>query len=241
MLVDPKLRNSDPEARSIMRAALQITAAMESDKGLSDEEAEKQIDAMVPRRLRQGVYLAGDRGGYFLDEPAAEVALGDLQDGVWWPVVAKEHRPPSFVRHDGTLIPWTRRHEEMTQANELAVRHLLTHGICDSIEQLLSLYRWEDDSRKLCLLATEIGEVGAAPSDSRWKTSSIYHGSRLWPPPGSEPQIERVYIFKIYQIGVRCCRKCFGQRRTYDEARDPANRFAPCDECQGRGCIIITS
>lgn len=236
MLVDPKLRNNDPEARSIMRAALQIAASMETDRGLSDEEAEKQIDAMVPRRLSQGVYLAGDRGGYFLDEPAAEVAMGDLQDGVWWPVVAKENRPNSFVRHDGTPIPWTRRHEEMTQDNEIAVRHLLTHGICDSIEQLLSLYRWEEDSRKLCLLASEIGEGLTAPFDGRWQTSSIYHSSRHWP-PSSEPKIEQVYLFKIYQFGVRCCRKCFGQRRTYDEARDPGNRFAPCDECQGSGCI----
>lgn len=236
MLVDPKLRNNDPEARSIMRAALQITASMETIGGLSDEEAEKQIDAMVPRRLSQGVYLAGDRGGYFLDEPASEVAMGDLQDGVWWPVVAEKNRPDHFVRHDGTQIPWTRRCEESTPANDLGVRHLLTHGICDSIEQLLSLYRWDEDSRKLCLFVSEVSEPGAAPSDFRWHTSSIYYGTRPWP-PSSEPKIERVYIFKIYQIGVRTCRKCFGQRRTYDEARDPANRFAPCDECQGRGCI----
>lgn len=230
MLIDPKLRADDLEARSIMDAALQL------GEFCSPEEAGRRIEAMIPRRVSQGVYLAEQRGSYFFGEPAAAIAMGELREEVWLPVVDPERRPSLFVRHDGTRVPWEIRFQERT-LNDQAAHHLLSGGVCDSPEQLISLYRWDEDPRRLCLLLTEVRRP-EQPS-WRWDNWGIYHGTqpRCAECLGGEAEIDRVYVFSIYQLGAATCQECFGQRRTYDTKRDPGNRFARCPGCTGRGCI----
>lgn len=82
--------------------------------------------------------------------------------------------------------------------------YLDAYGVCDSPEQLLSLYDFEADPRKFCISFVKIERAYASPRGGwRWHKWGNYVGLKspqmeyLY----DEPDIEAVYTFHIYEVG----------------------------------------
>jgi hypothetical protein len=82
-------------------------------------------------------------------------------------------------------------------------RYLNSYGVCDSPEQLLSLYDFEKDPRKLCIAFTELLKEDQEPSGGwRWHKWGPYIGKQKpqYEYLFDEPIIERVYVYHIIEL-----------------------------------------
>lgn len=195
-------------------------------------------DALKPTRHSQGVYLVGHHnfnhtlGESYNDYPAFGTAdeNGEVS-------IKPEQRPEFFVRHDGSKVLWTEHGASLIAAGE-EVGYLGPYGVCDSLDQLLSAYRFDEDPLLYCISLCEVRREHEPDSGGwRWHKWGEYIGTQK---PTSEymahePVIESVWCYHIYQLGAKRCNECFGQRRSYDESRPQGERFGMCAKCSGKG------
>jgi hypothetical protein len=82
-------------------------------------------------------------------------------------------------------------------------RYLGAYGVCDSPEQLLSLYDFEADPRKLVISLTHLRKADEPPSGGwRWHKWGPYVGKQkpqceyLY----HEPEIAEIFVYHIYEV-----------------------------------------
>jgi len=140
------------------------------------------------RRMQRGVYLCGHWNfEREVMEPLAE----------FW----KRDKPPYYM--DFPVAFHKRYPVRMSNDDWGTINTISEYGVCDSPEQLLDLYNFEDDTRKLVISMVEVRRE-RQPPEGGWR----YH---KWGPyigeqnPRSEylyhdNHIERVFTYNIYQV-----------------------------------------
>lgn len=153
MLIDPKFSATDGGGDPSLLAILTIISS-------GDPESIK------PARIQKGVYRGGGHNfNHLLGEPYFDSPMIADHDDEYTVTLAK--RPEFFVCHDGKMIPWATRQLELEAAGGDG-SGMPSYGVCDSPEQLLSMYRWEEDERLFCLALTEVRREDQ-PSDGGWR------------------------------------------------------------------------
>lgn len=141
------------------------------------------------KRLQRGVYLCGH---WNFDREVAEPLVQ------FW----KRNEPPFMLELPQTLHKkWpVRPHDNSWEQ----VDSLSEYGVCDSPEQLLSLYDFDADPRKLVISMVEVRREHQPPEGGwRWHKWGSYIGEQN---PEHEylyydKHIDRVFTFHIYEIG----------------------------------------